>query len=212
MKRLSSICLLSVIAATPALAQLTLQDVDITGDNFASFEEMKIVLPGLHMEAFLEMDMNGDNRLSSSEMNELRAQEIMAQHPAVSAADRSTKVLDSDSDGFIAFEDVVRVYPKFSKLAFEEVDSNGDNRLSYSEYYTQAMQTRIAACQGSKLMDLASFDADGNRFIDIGEFQAVMPGISGSDFRTMDANSDNRVSADELMSSDAQCVLGGHGS
>lgn len=212
MTRFAPISLVALVAASPALAQLTLGDVDITGDNFASFEEMKIVLPGLHMEAFQEMDANGDNRLSSSEMNELRAQEIMAQHPAVSAADRSTKVLDADSDGFISFEDVARVYPTFSKLSFEEVDSNGDNRLSYSEYYTPAMQSRIAACQGSKLMDLASFDTDGNRFIDISEFQAVMPGISGSDFRVMDTNDDNRVSANELMASDAQCVLGAHGS
>jgi hypothetical protein len=56
--------------------------------------------------------------------------------------------------------------------------------------------------------DISAFDRDGDRFASQDEIAAVLPGLTGTDFRRIDANRDNRVSATELATGAAQGVLG----
>lgn len=47
--------------------------------------------------------------------------------------------------------------------------------------------------------DIASFDANGDGFASVSEVNAVFPGFARTDFRQIDENRDNRISAAELQ-------------
>ena len=54
---------------------------------------------------------------------------------------------------------------------------------------------------------VANYDANGDRFASFTEVTAVNPGFSKSDFRAVDTNSDNRLSAVEVQSPGASAIL-----
>jgi Ca2+-binding EF-hand superfamily protein len=56
--------------------------------------------------------------------------------------------------------------------------------------------------------DVATFDADRDGFVTRAEIAQVYPGFSGSDFRAIDGNNDQRISAVELQNPDIRGVLG----
>ena len=58
--------------------------------------------------------------------------------------------------------------------------------------------------------DITAFDRDGDRFATQSEIAAVLPGLTAADFRRIDLNDDNRVSAAEIATGAAQSVLGRH--
>ena len=93
-----------------------------------------------------------------------------------------------------------------TRVSFNEIDGNGDNRLSYSEYYTSETQTAIAQCQASTFADLGSMDKDGDKFLSMEELKVGYPKATSSDFRTIDLNRDNRISSVELLAPTAQCL------
>lgn len=200
-----------VLFASSAMAAVTMQDVDVTNDNFATFEEVKNAIPGMDLVDFRHIDTNGDNRLSADEMATTDAQNRLSQHSLVGVKERPLVLLDQDGDGFISLEDIQRIHPDFTMNAFKASDSNGDNRLSYQEYYATETQQLIAQCGPKAFMDLASIDANGDKFADFAEVQAAYPSMGRSEFREIDLNSDNRVSAVEWLSPRAQCIVDEHG-
>jgi hypothetical protein len=199
------------IAATAGHAAVTIQDLDVTGDNFVTFEEAKNAMPRMDMVDFKRIDTNSDNRLSAEEINDPAAQTRLAQHQVLSMKERPLILVDADGDGFMSYEDVARVYPAMTKVTFQSIDQNGDNRLSYSEYYSTETQTALAQCEDTHFLDLASMDSDGDNFLSMDELKGGYPKINASDFRTIDLNSDNRVSAMELLAPTAQCLEGKDG-
>lgn len=56
--------------------------------------------------------------------------------------------------------------------------------------------------------DIASFDANGDGFATVAEVNAVFPGFSQSDFRQIDGNRDNRISAAELQQPGVSGIVG----
>ncbi len=56
--------------------------------------------------------------------------------------------------------------------------------------------------------DIAAVDLDGNGFASIEEIRAIYPDLSVSFFRDMDTNGDNRVSPEEILTTEAQNILG----
>ncbi len=212
MKKFITASSIAVLAASGAWAAVTLADLDITGDNFVTYEEAKNTIPRLDKSAFKELDLNSDNRLSSTELSEGKAQTILSQHDLLTAKERPLFLIDADGDGFMSMEDMQRAYPKFTLSMFKEIDGNGDNRLSYEEYYSPTAQTRLAQCVEPSFVDLASIDANSDKFADFNEIQAMYPGMDMTNFKAIDLNGDNRVSAIEFLMPKAQCVLAEHGS
>jgi hypothetical protein len=54
---------------------------------------------------------------------------------------------------------------------------------------------------------IADYDTDGDRFVSLAEIEAVFPDFTGSDFRTVDANGDNRLNAVELQNPGIRAVI-----
>jgi len=55
---------------------------------------------------------------------------------------------------------------------------------------------------------VADFDTDGDGFVTLSEIETVFPDFTRSDFRTVDNNSDNRISAVELQNPGVRAVIG----
>ena len=77
MKKFLATAAVAAIAATPALAKVTIQDLDMTGDSFATYEEVRNAIPAMSMIDFKEIDANGDRRLSAEEVNQMKAQNVL---------------------------------------------------------------------------------------------------------------------------------------
>ena len=67
--------------------------------------------------------------------------------------------------------------------------------------------TALTATIASAASGIASFDANGDRFASFDEVVAVNPTIDRNDFRGLDVNRDNRLSASEVQAAGAQAVL-----
>lgn len=199
-----------LLSTGAAVAAVTIGDVDVDGDSFASYAEMKNAMPDMDMRAFRDIDANGDNRLSAQELLEADAQTILAQHQLLGAKERPLALLDADGDGFMSLADIQQVHPDFTAVGFEQIDTNNDQRLSYQEYYTTEAQAVFAQCGPSSFGDIASVDQNGDKFADFNEVLAAYPKIDKYDFDEMDLNGDNRVSSVEWLSPRAQCILDEH--
>lgn len=208
MKRILATTALAAVISTPAFAAVTIQDLDVTGDSFATFEEVRNAIPEIDMVDFQKIDANNDKRLSAEEVSATEAQNALAQHKMRSSKERPLVLLDPDGDGFMSYEDMVRVHPTLTKVSFENFDKNSDNRVSYAEFYTVETQTALAQCSDSTFMDLASMDSDGDRFLSMEELMGGYPKATDADFRTIDLNKDNRISSVELLAPTAECLVG----
>lgn len=206
MKKMLTTAAVAAIAATPVLANVTIQDLDVTGDSFASYEEVRNAIPRMDRVDFNAIDANGDRRLSADEVADAKAQTLLTQHQMRSNKDRPLSLLDPDGDGFMSYDDLTRMYPSLTMVSFQEIDGNKDNRLSYAEYYTNEAQTALAQCSQSTYVDLADLDTDGDRFLSIDELKGGYPNATNADFRTIDLNNDNRISSVELLAPTAECL------
>lgn len=211
MHRLMTTAIATILVAQTAMAAVTMSDVDVTNDHFATYEEMRNAIPGLDKRAFDKIDLNSDGRISAEEIGKLEAQSELAQHKMVGAKERPLMLLDQDGDGFMSLADIQRVHPDFTDVAFRGIDTNSDNRLSYQEFYTPEAQTAFALCGPTDFSDLASIDTNNDKFADFAEIQAAFPKVGETDFRDIDLNSDGRISAMEWLSPEAQCIVDEHG-
>lgn len=206
MKKTFTTVAIAALAATPALANVTIQDLDVTGDSFATYEEVRNAIPEMDMVDFKAIDANGDRRLSAEEIGNSDAQSALAQHKMRSKKDRPLMLLDPDGDGFMSYDDLVQVHPSLTMNAFEEIDANGDNRLSYVEFYTPKTQTALAQCSASTFIDLADLDSNGDNFVSMEELKGGYPKVTNADFDVIDLNNDNRISSVELLAPTAECL------
>ena len=65
MKRILTATALAALVAGPALAKVTIQDLDVSGDSFATYEEVRNAIPEIDMVDFKAIDTNNDRRLSA---------------------------------------------------------------------------------------------------------------------------------------------------
>jgi Ca2+-binding EF-hand superfamily protein len=70
---------------------------------------------------------------------------------------------------------------------------------------TTALTATVASAAG-----IGAVDQNGDRFASKSEIVAVYPTLSNSDFRALDANRDNRVSASEITAPGATAILNKH--
>ena len=130
---------------------------------------------------------------------------------STTAAFAATSVADydADGDGFVTLAEIGTVFPGFTGSDFRSVDVNSDNRLSAVELQNPEIRTVIARYEpaGRSLSELAALDTDGNGFASFDELAVAYPGLSASDYRSIDANGDNRISFGELYALPAQDLL-----
>ncbi|NND40479.1 MAG: EF-hand domain-containing protein [Silicimonas sp.] len=104
--------------ATAAMAGADIRDVDVNGNRFITYSELMQSAPGLTRTSFGAMDQNGDRRLSATEFAGARAQAIVSQQTArpatdpsggLSLAPASVARIDSDQDGRVSFDELLRL-------------------------------------------------------------------------------------------------------
>lgn len=112
--------------------------LDLDGDGFMSLADMRNVHPDLTNAGFEKMDTNNDQRLSYQEFYATEAQVVLAQCGPSSFNDIAA--IDMNNDKFADFEEITAAYPKLAKYDFDEIDLNGDNRVSSVEWLAPRAQ------------------------------------------------------------------------
>lgn len=117
--------------------------------------------------------------------------------------------LDINGDGFATLGEVRQVLGGFTSSDFRSLDGNRDNRLSANELTDAGVTELIGKYRGSMSVvhGLSEVDQNGDRFATIEELRAVYDGLLDSEFRQIDINRDNRVSAGELYAPRAQTFV-----
>lgn len=115
--------------------------LDMDGDGFMSLADMQNVHPDLTQVDFEQMDANKDQRLSYQEFYAEEAQVVLAQCGPSSFNDIAS--IDTNNDKFADFDEISAAYPKLAKYDFDEMDANGDNRVSSVEWLAPRAQCII---------------------------------------------------------------------
>ncbi len=71
-----------------------------------------------------------------------------------------------------------------------------------------AIATTALTAAAASAMSVDAFDANGDRFVSYAEATAVNPLVTRQDFRDLDVNRDNRLSAVEFNAAGAEAILG----
>ena len=207
MTRLMTTTAVALFTATAASAATDISDVDMTADSFVGFEELRMAFPEVTEENFDAMDLNDDNRVSSEELLETDAQDILARYTMVPMKERAQVVLDANFDRFVSKEEFTAIFPTFSEIDFNTIDDNNDNRVSYVEVYETEAQDIIARYYGGTVTDIAMIDANGDSFADFDEMVGFYPEITEVNLKLIDTNNDNRISSTELYDPKAQQIV-----
>ena len=117
-----------------------LSEVDQNGDRFVTLGELRSVYDGLLDSEFRQIDINRDNRVSASELYAPRAQALVTRYEMGGRMLVTAMQVDNNNDFFISFEELVQSYPGLSRVDFEMIDANGDNRVAAIEYYSPESQ------------------------------------------------------------------------
>ena len=117
--------------------------------------------------------------------------------------------LDLNGDRFVTLGEIRQVLSGFSSNDFRDIDHNNDRRLSNNELISSEGVQVISRYQDRMMIvhGLTEVDQDGDRFVSKEELQAVYNGVTQEDFRRIDINRDNRISAPELYAPLAQALV-----
>jgi len=132
---------------------------------------------------------------------------ILATATAATAMEPSD--LDIDGDGFATVSEVRTIFPNFRSPDFRSLDTNDDNRLSNNELDDGDAQPIINKYVDSAAIihSLSTIDQNGDRFLTLAELQGTYGGLQDAEFRQIDVNRDDRVSAPELYAPLAQALV-----
>lgn len=128
---------------------------------------------------------------------------------ATAASAMKATDLDIDGDGFASITEVRQIFPGFSSNDFRTIDENRDRRLSSKELNAAGTSAVIGRYKDTMAVvhGLSDIDANGDRFASESELGSVYKGVTTNEFRLIDTNNDNRVSASELYAPLAQAML-----
>ena len=120
-----------------------LTEIDTDGDRFVTFAELGAVYPGLLDSEYRQIDRNRDSRVNASELYAPLAQALVTRYEMGGEVVVTIMQVDTNDDFFASFDELLTSYPGLSRIDFEELDENGDNRVSSSEYYTPRAQSLL---------------------------------------------------------------------
>ena len=164
-----------------------LQKADANGDGKVSFEELKVVQPGVTQETFAKRDVNKDGFLTKEDRAAARAQAV-----------ESFKKADANNDGKVTFEELQAQNPKLTQERFAKRDKNKDGVLTQDDLVG-------AAAQGAgEALNKADANKDGKVTLD--EAKAAKPDLTEARFKEMDRNGDGVLTKDDF----AQAAPGEH--
>ncbi|MGR3540211.1 MAG: hypothetical protein ACU0BS_02105 [Hasllibacter sp.] len=144
MKRLAILTTAAALTGTAALAVQDIADVDLNGDGFASFFELRASYPGMQRVFFDDVDTNDDNRVDASELLAPEAQTVLSRYePAGDMDTLGIRGIDMDGDGFASFAELEAVYPGLQMVFFDDIDTNDDDRVDASELYADEAQIEL---------------------------------------------------------------------
>lgn len=199
----------AALFAAGAASAMEPMDLDINGDRFASLAEVRQVLSGFTSSDFRSIDTNGDNRLSSSELNAPGTSELIGKYRGSMTIVHGLSEVDRDGDRFATFAELGAVYDGLLDSEFRQIDANDDQRVSAGELYSPRAQTLVTRYEMGGRMLITAMQVDNNDdfFISFEELVQSFPGISRIDFEMIDANGDNRVAAIEFYDPQSQAIL-----
>lgn len=128
---------------------------------------------------------------------------LTAAAPAMNFTD-----LDLDNDRFVTLNELRVVFPAFTRSDFRTIDANTDNRLSSTELQASGASALVERYRPNAVVihGMSEVDRNGDQFASLAEIAAIYPGFTVSDYRRIDRNSDNRVSAAEFYTPLAQTL------
>ena len=210
MKRILFAATSFIALSTAAFAAVDIKDLDMNGDNGASFEEVTAKAPSLTQLEFDQIDTNDNNAWDANEMTG-DAQALLVRYMEGQSKTQDAMSLDTDKDSMVSFGEVSAFAPTITQAEFDEVDTNDNNQWDANEFtdVAQGFLRRDMASESSVgPFDITSLDTDGDNAASIDEVMAVNPKISKEEFTEVDANGSNMWDREEIMGSVAQGYLG----
>ncbi|KAI3500975.1 hypothetical protein L1887_36804 [Cichorium endivia] len=134
-----------------------------------------------YQRVFRHLDKNGDGKISPPELQICIGK--IGEELSLEEAEIVAELMDSDGDGLLSFEDVVKVV----EAANEEEKVNG-LKMAFRMYEEvegcgcitpKSLRRMLSKLGESRSVDecrlmIAKFDLDGNGFLDFDEFQDMM--------------------------------------
>ncbi|PRY95502.1 EF hand domain-containing protein [Hasllibacter halocynthiae] len=133
----------AALAGTAAHAVQDIADVDLNGDGFASFGELRASYPGLQRVFFDDVDTNDDNRIDASELVAPEAQTVLSRYEPADANVVGIRVIDADGDGLVSYDELERSYPGLQQGYYGRIDANGDGLVDANELYADEVQAEL---------------------------------------------------------------------
>lgn len=201
----------SIIAlSTAAYAAIEIKDLDMNGDNGASFEEVTAKAPSLTQLEFDQIDTNDNNSWDANEMTG-DAQALLVRYMEGQSKTQDAMSLDTDKDGMVSFAEVTAFAPLVIQTEFDDIDANDNNQWDSNEFTDAAqglLRRGMASDASTGPFDITSLDTNGDNAASLEEVMAVNPKISKEEFIEVDANGSNMWDREEIMGSVAQGYLG----
>lgn len=211
MKRILFTATSFIVLSTAAFAAVDIKDLDMNGDNGASFEEVIAKAPSLTQLEFDGIDTNDNNAWDANEMTG-DAQALLVRYMQGELKIQDDFRLDTDKDGMVSMAEVNVVAPSITQLEFDEVDTNDNNQWDPNELNADAQgllrRDTTASADSSGPYDIFSLDTNGDNAASIEEVMAKHPNISKEEFIEVDTNGSNMWDREEIMGSVAQGYLG----
>ena len=211
MKRILFAATSFIALSTTAFAAVDIKDLDMNGDNGASFEEVTAKAPSLTQLEFDGIDTNDNNAWDANEMTG-DAQALLVRYMQGELKTQDQFTLDTNKDGNVSMAEVNAVAPSVTQLEFDAVDTNDDNNWDPTELNADAQgllrRDTTASADSSGPYDIFSLDTNGDNAASIDEVMAKHPNISKEEFIEVDTNGSNMWDREEIMGSVAQGYLG----
>ncbi|MCG6883636.1 MAG: hypothetical protein LJE62_07780 [Silicimonas sp.] len=129
---------------------------------------------------------------------------------ATAASAMSVGSFDTNGDRFVSFAEVTAVNPRVSRNDFRDLDANRDRRLSSVELNAPGAEAILERGINGTGATRSVADISGGTFASEADLAAAYPGLMSHEFDIIDANKDNRVSANEIYAPEAQTILRQH--
>jgi Ca2+-binding EF-hand superfamily protein len=175
---MAALLLCATAHGTPDPVARALEHADANRDGKVTFDELRLIKPGLTAEQFRKLDRNNDNVLTEADLREPRPGGFRA----IGA--------DFDGDHKVTLEEARRLIPGLTEEMFQRMDANGDGVLS--------MDDRPVDVQDPWMRDrLRKADLNRDGKVSFDEARQRIPGMTRERFDRLDRNGDGYLTQED---------------